>query len=134
MPVSVLLADDAEVFRRTIRGLLAKSPEIEVVGEAAHIAQTIQIANRLKPQVIVMDLGMCYAEPADVKKRLPLATSRLLVISQASDVDAKLLAASIGASVLIDKAKLRDDLVPAILKLGASIKRAAGRRSKARAN
>jgi DNA-binding NarL/FixJ family response regulator len=134
MPVSVLLADDAEIFRRTIRGLLAKNPEIEVVGEAAHIAQTIQIANRLKPQVIVMDLGMCCSEPADVKKRLPLATSRLLVFSQANDVDAKLLAATIGASVLIDKARLRDELVPAILKLGASIKRAVGRRSKTRAN
>jgi DNA-binding NarL/FixJ family response regulator len=119
MPVSVLLADDAEVFRRTIRGLLTKNLEIEIVGEAGHIAQTIQMANRLKPQVIVMDLGMCYAEPADVKKRLPLATSRLLVFSQANDVDAKLLAASIGASALLDKARLRDELVPAILKLAS---------------
>ncbi len=132
--IRTVIVDDEPTARRGLRLLLERDPAIEIVGEAAHIAQTIQMANRLKPQVIVMDLGMCYAEPADVKKRLPLATSRLLVFSQAIDVDAKLLAASIGASVLLDKANLRDELVPTILRLASSMKRAAAKHKKAHAN
>ena len=50
MPSKVLLADDSDVVRRAIRSLLEAQPEVEVVGEAADFAQTIQMANELKPQ------------------------------------------------------------------------------------
>jgi chemotaxis response regulator CheB len=56
MPVKVLLTDDSEVVRRVIRGLLEQYPKFVLVGEAASFAQTIQMANALKPQVILMDL------------------------------------------------------------------------------
>jgi DNA-binding NarL/FixJ family response regulator len=58
MPIRVLLADDTEFVRRAIRRLLETCPELDVVGEAADFAETIRMANDLKPQVIVMDLHM----------------------------------------------------------------------------
>src|SRR3984893_9918634 len=105
MPIKVLLADDSDVVRRAIRSLLEAQPEVELVGEAADFAQTIQMANKLKPQVIVMDLHM--SEETSVKalnvKSLLNHGSLLLATSFSYDEDAKALAESFGAVTLLDK-------------------------------
>ena len=58
MSIEVLETDDAGVMRQAICRLLHAEIEIDVVGEAADYAQTIQMTNDLKPQVIVLDLRM----------------------------------------------------------------------------
>ena len=117
MSVSVLISDDAAVVRRAIRCLFADFPEIELVGEAEDFAQTIQLAKDLKPQVIVMDLHVADATPAEVRSQLGL--SRLLAMSLSNDEEAKFLAESFGAAQLLDKMYLSDELVPAILQSAA---------------
>ena len=57
-PIRVLLADDHSLVRKGFRRLLEDEPEIEVVGEAASGSAAIELAHRLKPQVVVMDLSM----------------------------------------------------------------------------
>jgi hypothetical protein len=52
------LADDSEIVRRGIRQLLSAETEIEIVGEAADFAQTVQMVSDVKPEVIVLDLHM----------------------------------------------------------------------------
>src|ERR1700730_954235 len=82
MPIKVLLADDREIMRRAILSLLQAQSGVEVVGEAADLAQTMQMANDLKPQVIVMDLHMpneTKVTPLDVKSHLNHG-SRLVAI------------------------------------------------------
>jgi DNA-binding NarL/FixJ family response regulator len=56
--VKVLLADDTEMLRRIIRSILSIEREIEVVGEAANFAETIALTERLKPDIVVLDLHM----------------------------------------------------------------------------
>ena len=56
MPITVLLSDDKEVMRSSIRLLLDSDAGIRIVGEAANFQQTIQRAVQLKPQIVVMDL------------------------------------------------------------------------------
>jgi DNA-binding NarL/FixJ family response regulator len=58
MKISVLLADDSEILRKVIAGLLQGDPEIEVVVECVSLAQTIELASKLHPQVIVLDVHM----------------------------------------------------------------------------
>jgi chemotaxis response regulator CheB len=73
MPIKVLLADDSDVVRRAIRGLLEERPDIELVGEPRDFGQTIQMVNDLKPQIILLDLHMkdeAAFTPVDVKSRL----------------------------------------------------------------
>lgn len=123
MPVTVLLADDAEIVLRAIRGFLAHSPEIDLIGEAKDFHQAIHLANGLRPQVIVMDLHMTKGSPQDVKRLLPLGRSRLLAISVSNDEASRSLAESYGASILLDKMMLADELVPAIKKLALPIAR-----------
>ena|ERR1700730_9533448 len=119
MPIKVLLADDKEIMRRAIRSLLQAQSEVEVVGEAADLAQTMQMANDLKPQVIVMDLHMpneTQVTPLDVKSHLNHG-SRLVAISIWNDGQTKALAESYGAASLLDKMELGKKLIPTIMQL-----------------
>jgi len=120
MSIKILLADDSEIVRRGIRQLLSAETEIEIVGEAADFAQTIQMVSDVKPEVIVLDLhmpGETNFSPQAVKSRLNHG-SQLLAISLSNDEEAKVLAESFGASVLLDKMNLADTLIPSIVRLG----------------
>jgi DNA-binding NarL/FixJ family response regulator len=56
--IRVLLVDDHEVVRRGLRGFLELQDDIEVVGEAADGERAIELADELKPDVVLMDLLM----------------------------------------------------------------------------
>jgi len=57
-PIRVLIADDQTIVRRGTRALLNQVDDVEVVGEAANGAEAITLAQRLQPDVILMDLVM----------------------------------------------------------------------------
>jgi DNA-binding NarL/FixJ family response regulator len=120
LSITVLLADDSEIVRKGIRQLLATRSEIEIVAEAADFAQTIRLANDLKPRLIVMDLHMpeeFKASSLDIKSHLNCG-SEILAISLSNDEDTMALARSFGATVLLDKISLADTLIPTIVRLG----------------
>ena len=57
-PIRVVLADDHAEFREGIKEMLLTDNGIEVVGEAADGAQAVEVASRVRPDVVVLDLGM----------------------------------------------------------------------------
>jgi len=57
-PVRVLLADDHTLVRAGLRKLLESLPNIEVVGEASDGLELLELAARMQPQVILMDIAM----------------------------------------------------------------------------
>jgi two-component system response regulator DevR len=117
MPITVLLADDAAIMRRAIRNVLESDPEIEIVGETADFARTIQMATDLKPQVVVMDLHMPDATsvtPSEVKASFASSACQLLAISIWDDENSHALAKTYGAVAFLDKVSLGTDLIPAI--------------------
>jgi two-component system, NarL family, nitrate/nitrite response regulator NarL len=56
--VRVLLADDHTLFRQGLRHLLADHPRLKIVGEASDAGEAVRMAQRLRPDVILMDLHM----------------------------------------------------------------------------
>jgi DNA-binding NarL/FixJ family response regulator len=115
MPISVLLADDSEIMRKVIAGMLRDDPEIELVAECVSFAQTMERALKLHPQVIVLDVHMGdegTVIPSQLK--FGLIGSRLLAISIWKDDETKALSETIGAVMLLDKANLATTLIPAI--------------------
>jgi len=58
MSIRIILADDHRIVRNGLRTLLDAEPDMEVIGEAENGRNTIQLARKLMPDVIVMDVTM----------------------------------------------------------------------------
>jgi two-component system, NarL family, invasion response regulator UvrY len=117
--IRVLLADDSEIVRRGIRQLLSAQTEIEIVGECADFAQTIQMTSDLNPQLVILDLHMPDGNniaPEDVRSHLNHGLL-VLAISFWSDGETQQLAESFGATALLDKIGLAHSLIPTIMQL-----------------
>jgi chemotaxis response regulator CheB len=115
MKISVLLADDSEIMRNAIVGILQANPEIQLLAQAPSFIQTMELASRLHPQVVVMDLYMKDENdvtPTQIKSSL--RGSVLLAISLRNDDETKAIAESFGAVTLLDKVNLATELIPAI--------------------
>ena len=82
-PIRVLLADDHTILRAGLRMMLSVQPDIEIVGEASDGRQAIAEAQRLQPDVILMDITMPEVNGIEatrqVKKLLP--ETRVLVLT-----------------------------------------------------
>jgi chemotaxis response regulator CheB len=117
MVIKVLLADDSDAMRGVIGKLLNDDPSTELVGEARGFAQTIQLANALKPDVLLMDLHMSDEReypPESVKVQLSIEAGCVLALSLWNDATTKALAERFGACTLLDKTNLYSELIPAI--------------------
>jgi chemotaxis response regulator CheB len=96
----VLIADDSEVMRTAIRKTLEEERNINVVGEAASFAETMQKIADLKPDLLLLDLHLrekSHLSPAVVK--FQLGTVRTVAVSFSNDTDSKKLAESYGAVI-----------------------------------
>lgn len=58
MSISVVIVDDERLAREGLKQLLAEIPEIELVGEAANADEAIELVDKLKPQLIFLDIEM----------------------------------------------------------------------------
>jgi DNA-binding NarL/FixJ family response regulator len=116
MPITVLLADDAESIRVSIKLLLEAEAGIKLVGEAASFAETFALCAELRPNVVLLDLHMPgeQFEAAYVKTKLLDCTNFVLAMSVWNDGQSRALADFYGARRFLDKAQLSSDLVPAI--------------------
>lgn len=54
----ILLVDDHVLFREGLRGLLAAQPDIDVVGEAGAVSEAVALAQKLQPDLILMDFSL----------------------------------------------------------------------------
>jgi len=93
------------------------------LGEASNFAEAISMTAALKPDVVLLDLHMPddrSFNPEFVKANL--SGARVLAMSLSGDYESeeetRLLAERFGAVAILDKAKLYDQLIPAILQTG----------------
>jgi DNA-binding NarL/FixJ family response regulator len=80
MPVRVLLADDHTLVRAGIRGLLQGFQGVEVVGEAGEGQEALRLAQTLRPDVVLMDIGMPGLNGLEVAGRLATLDGSIRVI------------------------------------------------------
>jgi two-component system, NarL family, response regulator DevR len=119
MTISVLLTNDSEIMRKAIADLPQGDPEIQVLAEAASLSQAMQLIDKLRSQIVVIDLHM--GDDRDVTSsqvKSCLVGSTLPAISLWNYDETKALADSYGAAVLLDKTKLAYELIPAIKQYG----------------
>ncbi len=115
-PIRVLIADDHPHFRDGMRALLHSAPDLEVVGEARDGEGAISQAEKLQPDVILMDLGMPGVNGIEATRRI-LHTSphiSVLVISMQEDDDSVFAALQAGARGYLLKGALKAEILRSI--------------------
>jgi DNA-binding NarL/FixJ family response regulator len=70
MSTRVLIADDQALVRAGFRKLLESAPDVEVVGEAADGREAIDLARRLRPALVLMDIRMPRVDGIEATRRL----------------------------------------------------------------
>src|SRR5882672_9974931 len=99
MSIRVLIVDDYEDWRRKVRQLLQGHPELQVTGEASDGLEAVQKADELKPDLILLDIGLPklnVIEAARQIRQLPLS-SKIIFLSQDNSLDVVQVALSTGA-------------------------------------
>ena len=88
-PIRIVLADDHAVMRDSLHAFLASYQDLDVVGEACDGVETIAQVLRLRPDVLVLDLGMPELGGLEVIKRLKrdVPRCRIVVLTQHQDPD-----------------------------------------------
>jgi DNA-binding NarL/FixJ family response regulator len=79
-PISILLADDHAMVREGTREILEHYDDLRVVGEAEDGEQAVQLAQRLLPDVVLMDIGMPRLNGIDATRRIKLQCPQVAVL------------------------------------------------------
>lgn len=97
--LTILVADDHPIFRKGLRTLLASMPNVELIGEAASGVDAIEMAERLQPDVILMDLQMPGGGGIAAIRQIVQTSPqiRILVITMFQDDDSVFAAMRAGA-------------------------------------
>jgi DNA-binding NarL/FixJ family response regulator len=74
MPVRILLADDHTIIRQGLRSLLEEQPDIEVVGAVGDGRKALELVGELKPDIVVMDIGMPNLNGIDATRKLRVSS------------------------------------------------------------
>jgi len=116
MTVRLLIADDHAVVREGLRLILTAQRDFEVVGEAATGREAVELAQRLKPDVVLMDISM--PELSGLDATLALATDdgppRIIVLSMHASSEYVFEAFRAGARGYLVKESAGREVVEAI--------------------
>jgi DNA-binding NarL/FixJ family response regulator len=113
--VSIIVADDHPVVRHGVRSLLEINPGWRVVGQARDGREAIHLARRLKPDLVVLDIGMPLLNGLDAARRIAkdLPETRLLILSMYDSEELIEKALDSGAHGFVRKSEAESELVAA---------------------
>jgi two-component system response regulator NreC len=113
---SVLLADDHTLIRAGLRMVVAAEADLTVVGEASDGREAVALAEKLRPEVVVMDIGMPSLNGIEACRQIRAAQpeTQVVMLSMHSDEGYVLRALKAGAKAYLLKDSAEADLARAI--------------------
>jgi len=114
--ISVLLAEDHVVVRQGLRSLLSAEADIEVVGEAGNGRQAVQMAQEIRPDIVVMDIAMPLLNGLEATSQIVASgiPTRVLILSSYADDEYVHQLTEAGASGYLIKQTAASDLIKAV--------------------
>jgi DNA-binding NarL/FixJ family response regulator len=119
--IRVLLADDHQIVRDGLRGILARSGDIEVAAEAVDGDQALALVRASEYDVAILDMSMPGLSGIDLVKRLAIERPklRMLVLSMHAEQQYAARVLKAGAAGYLNKDSAAEQLVAAIRKVAA---------------
>ena len=116
--IRVIVVDDQVMIRMAVKGILESAGDIEVIGEAERAVPAIKLIERLKPDVVLMDLRMPGMDGIEAIRALvadrSLAAVRILVLTTFEGDEDVLAALRAGAHGFLGKAAEPADLIEGV--------------------
>ena len=114
--IRVMLVDDHAVVRAGLKAVLATAKDIDVIGEAKNGREAVALAERLNPDVIVMDLSMDEMDGATATKEILAKglASRVLILTMHAEDEFLVPVLEAGASGYLVKSAADRELVDAV--------------------
>jgi CheY-like chemotaxis protein len=115
-PISVLVVDDHEPWRRFGASTIQKKPELQIVGEAADGLEAFRQAQKLHPDLILLDIGLPTMNGIEAARRIREVspTSKVIFMSENRSWDIAEGALATGASGYVVKSDAGNELLPAV--------------------
>lgn len=114
--IRVLIVDDHEILREGLREMFRYESDIDIIGEAADGPQAIELAEKLKPDIIVMDVNLGEMDGIEATRRILLRHPRIKVIGLSMDMDKNVAEAmrNAGAVAYLSKESPSETLVTTV--------------------
>ncbi len=113
---SILLVDDHKIMRDGLRAILQRTPEFVVVGEADNGAEAVRLTKTLRPEMVLMDIGMPgmngIEATAEILRHCP--DVKVVVLSMYDDEHSVVSAVRSGARAFVLKKASDSDLLDAL--------------------
>ena len=118
--IRILIVDDLEHVRQGLRTLLQLTDDLEVVGEATNGLEAIQLAERLEPDVVLMDLEMPQLDGLEATQRIKDRHPGIgvVMITIYDNPGNRERAASVGADAFVEKGIAFEMLLDTIRQVG----------------
>ena len=113
--MKILLVDDHKMMRDGLRAILEKAA-FEIVGEAANGHEALELAHRLRPEIVVMDISMPDLNGIDATRRLVAEIRGIKVLGLSMNSDRRYVLAMFkaGAVGYLLKSSASDELIQAV--------------------
>jgi DNA-binding NarL/FixJ family response regulator len=114
--IRILVADDYEAWRRQACLLLQARPELQVICEASDGSEAVQKAEELKPDLILLDIGLPKVNGIEAARRIRQLSpsSKIIFLSLCNSLDVVQEALSTGALAYVQKARAGSELLPVV--------------------
>ncbi|MFO7911896.1 MAG: response regulator [Desulfotignum sp.] len=111
--ISILIVDDHKLLREGLVGLLEMEPGFEVLGEAADAVTAIDLAQKLEPDVVIMDVNLGETNGINATRQILFKKPHIKVVALSMHSDKKVINAMYhaGASVFLNKTVPSDELI-----------------------